>query len=77
MLKYDPVFVEMVTFVSSLTSDLEPQIAEQFPNKKKYKVEIEVQANFPRYFLLENHSAICGSRSFMRVEIMARMPEGF
>ena len=37
ILKKDPAFIEIVVLLSSLTLDLEPQMAEQFPNKERTK----------------------------------------
>ena len=34
-LKQEPAFIGLVTLASSLTLDLEPQTAEQFPKKRK------------------------------------------
>ena len=49
----------------SHTSDLESQIAEQFPNKRKnFRPGSEFVAILGGYFcLIDNHSAICRSRS--------------
>ena len=38
-LKYDPAFDELIALVLFLTSDLELQMAEQFPNKRKITSE--------------------------------------
>ena len=64
----------MIALVLSHLSDLEPQMAEQFPNKRKSTPEDchELDLGLTFFFLLlGNCSAICGSRSKVRDEISA------
>ena len=65
--------MEVVALVSSLTSDLAPQMAEPFPNKREstFKDCYEPWSGLTVFPSMKNCSAICSSRSEVRDETSA------